>query len=230
MLKKFILSAFALTLPLMGAFAQENAQIKFSVLGDSYSTFKGIIPAENATWYPTDRNDVKEPEQTWWGLIEQRLGWKLEMNNSFSGSTVCYSGYAINGNPRLDMTKSSFITRACDLGFPDYILVCGATNDSWAHVPMGDFKFKKWTKEDLYFFRPAMAKMCEELVTLYPEAKVVFILNNDLSDEVDESVHKICKHYKIQCVDLVAIDRQAGNPSILGMDQIATQVIEALGL
>jgi hypothetical protein len=37
---------------------------KVSVLGDSYSTFIGVIPANYATFYPNDRNDVTEVSQT----------------------------------------------------------------------------------------------------------------------------------------------------------------------
>ena len=41
---------------------------KVSVLGDSYSTFIGVIPANYSSFYPNDRNDVTEVEQTWWSL------------------------------------------------------------------------------------------------------------------------------------------------------------------
>ena len=39
-----------------------SAQKKVSVLGDSYSTFQGIIPANYSTFYPNNQNDVKEVE------------------------------------------------------------------------------------------------------------------------------------------------------------------------
>ena len=42
---------------------------KVSILGDSYSTFQGVGPSHYAPFYPNDRNDVTEVEQTWWSLV-----------------------------------------------------------------------------------------------------------------------------------------------------------------
>ena len=47
---------------------------KVSVLGDSYSTFKGVGPSHYAPFYPNDRNDVVEVEQTWWSLYIKAKG------------------------------------------------------------------------------------------------------------------------------------------------------------
>ncbi|MBP5719925.1 MAG: hypothetical protein J6W82_02525, partial [Bacteroidales bacterium] len=47
----------------ISTFAQTK---KVSVLGDSYSTFKGSNPDGYAPFYPDANNDVKEVEQTWW--------------------------------------------------------------------------------------------------------------------------------------------------------------------
>ena len=41
---------------------------KVSILGDSYSTFEGMIPEGYAVYYPNNGNDVKEVSQTWWDL------------------------------------------------------------------------------------------------------------------------------------------------------------------
>ena len=51
---------------------------KVSVLGDSYSTFQGVIPAHYAPFYPNDRNDCKAVEQTWWDLYIKAKGYVLE--------------------------------------------------------------------------------------------------------------------------------------------------------
>ena len=70
---------------------------RVSILGDSYSTFQGYIPPCNATWYSnpldTARTDVARVDQTWlWQVIEQ-AGFTLEVNDSYSGSTVSFYGY-----------------------------------------------------------------------------------------------------------------------------------------
>ena len=74
--------------------AQSNSQPKkVSVLGDSYSTFAGHNPEGYAPFYPNDRNDVTEVEQTWWSLYIKAMGYELEQNNSWGGTTICGTGY-----------------------------------------------------------------------------------------------------------------------------------------
>lgn len=216
--------------------AQNADTLRVSILGDSYSTFEGWMqPAWNAVWYfpeasekTNKNNDVKLIEQTWWHQVAKDMGYILEKNNSFSGSTICYTGYKDKDGNHRDFSDRSFIGRAADLGHPDVILVCGGTNDSWCGAQVGDYKWRKWANEDLHFFRPAMAKMCSELKELYPEARILFILNSELRDDINDSVHTICRHYKIECIDLHNIDKQSGHPSIAGMSAFATQVEKQL--
>ena len=108
------------------------------------------------------------------------------------------------------------------------ILVCGATNDSWCGAPIGDYVFGNWTDKQLYSFRPAMAKLLYDLKGNYPMARIVFILNSELKDEINESVHTICKHYNVPCLDLHNIEKQSGHPSVAGMKAFADQVVEFL--
>ena len=199
---------------------------KISILGDSYSTFEGVIPEGNAIWYfqpPKARNGIDTPEKTWWSLAIAGLGGTLEKNESFSGSTVCYTGYN-----KSDATKSSFVTRLERLGDPDLILVCGATNDSWANSPIGEFKYENWTNEELFSFRPAMAKMLADLQSRYPKAKVFVLLNDCLKGVINDSVHEICQHYNVPCIDLKGIAKGAGHPNVDGMKTMAEQTIAAV--
>ena len=207
--------------------------LKVSILGDSYSTFEGCVtPDTNFVWYwkenspGRDRNNnVCMKEQTWWYQLIQRMRVKLETNNSFSGSTICYTGYkSKETGEHQDYSDRAFITRSNKLGNPDLILVCGATNDSWAGAPVGEYVFGNWTKEQLYFFRPAMAKLLYDLKGNYPTASILFILNTDLRPEINESVHTICKHYDVDCLDLHDIEKQDGHPSIKGMQAFVDQV------
>lgn len=197
--------------------------VRVSILGDSYSTFRDCIPAGNAVWYPHVKNDVKKAENCWWYLVIQAINGKLEKNESWSGSTICYTGY--HG---VNAAKSSFVTRASRLGDPGLILICGATNDSWANSPIGEYKWSDWKVEELFSFRPAMAKMLADIKKLYPDAKVYFILNDCLKPVINESVHEICKHYNVPCIDLKNIAKQSGHPSVAGMKAIAEQVVKAI--
>lgn len=201
-------------------FAQNQKVV--SILGDSYSTFEGYIPAENLAWYklaPSDKTDVTSVEQTWWKLWIGQNNCQLGMNNSYSGATICDTGY-----DKRDYSDRSFATRLQNLGRPDVLFIMGGTNDSWAKSPIGNYKYAKWTKEDLYSFRPAMAYMLHEIKALYPRTKVYFLLNNGLKEEINESVKTICKKYGVPCLELKDIDKKSGHPSIKGMQQICEQL------
>lgn len=205
------------------------AQTKVSILGDSYSTFGGYVyPATNLCWFgdtvrkPAPEqlaNNVKKVEQTWWHLLIKKLDAKLEFNSSFSGATICHTGYG-----KKDFSDRSFITHLQCLGNPDLILVMGGTNDDWANVPLGKYQYKKWIHKDLFHFRPAFAYVLHQLQTLYPEAKVVNIVNCDLDKQITQSMAEICKHYRICNIELKDIDKQGGHPSIKGMQMICDQV------
>lgn len=205
-----------------------GAQTKsVSVLGDSYSTFEGAIPKGNAIWYFKRNNpnqtDVNKLEQTWWSLLIADKGWKLEMNESYSGSTICNTGYNKD-----DYSDRSFTKRMVNLGNPDIIFIFGATNDSWAHSPIGDYKYDDITTDDLWSFRPAMAKMLAWMKEHYAQSDIYFLLNDGLSADINTSVKTICEHYDVKCIELQQIDKMAGHPSVKGMQQIAKQVAEAM--
>lgn len=202
-----------------------NAQTKsVSVLGDSYSTYENFMtPSTNELWYyaenPEARTDVKNVRQTWWHQVIKENGWRLCVNNSYSGATISYSGY--DGN---DYRDRSFNTRMDNLGQPDVIFVFGATNDSWAGSPIGEYKYERITYGDLYQFRPAFARMLQWMTDRYVNTEIFFLLNDDLRDEIDESVKTICAHYGVPVIELVGIDKISGHPSVKGMRQIADQV------
>ena len=208
---------------------QAQSKLGISILGDSYSTFKGyVVPDSNYVWYPQENpanNDVQDVRQLWWQqLIRNHQGYRLCQNNSFSGATICHTGY-----DGADYSDRSYCTRLWNLGSPDVILVFGGTNDTWAKSPIGDFQYGNWQKNDLYKFRPAMAYVLENLLNRYPGVRIYVIINDILSDEVTASMKTICQHYHVSYIQLHDIDKQWGHPSQKGMQQIAEQVAAALG-
>lgn len=222
------LFCFFLVLFMAASLLSAQQKVKVSILGDSYSTFCGYVtPATNLCWYgvPGDKkeNDVTKVEETWWYRLINEHGLLLERNNSYSGSTVCNTGYKI-----ADYSDRSFITRMDNLGTPDLILVFGGTNDSWAGVPIGNYQYSGWTKADLYNFRPAFCCLLDFLATQYPQAEICNITNSELSDDVTNSMTEICRHYKITNILLHDIDKQWGHPSVKGMKDISEQLWEAL--
>jgi len=206
--------------------------LSVSILGDSYSTFQGYLePDTNAVWYwakpDPKRTDLNSVRQTWWHKFVKENGYKLEVNNSFSGSTICFSGYRKEGSSSFsDYSDRSFVTRLTALGNPDIILVFGGTNDSWAGSPIGEYKYQNYLRNDLYSFRPAVAFLLENLIDYYPNVKIYFMLNDGLKEEINESVLSVCRHYGIDCIVLHDIDKISGHPSVKGMESIANQVRE----
>ena len=214
----------------LGISAEAQRLPSVSILGDSYSTFEGYLqPDTNSVWYwekPADesRTDVESVRQTWWHRLIRENGYRLCVNNSYSGATISNTGYKDEkGKPR-DFTDRSFVTRVSSLGCPDIIFIFGATNDSWAGVPIGEYKYADWTKQDLYNFRPAMACLLEKVADHYPNVDIYFLLNDGLRPEINESVKTVCKHYAVPCIELQNIDKKSGHPSVLGMEQICNQI------
>ena len=226
-MKKSILSIFLLLICTLSAQAQAKPSV--TIFGDSYSTFEGYLtPDTMETWYfdrhdDLRRTDVSSVRQTWWWQVIQRMGWKLEVNNSWSGATICNTGY-----DDADYTHRSFVTRLNSLGSPDIILLLGATNDSWCGAPIGEYKYADWRRADLYTFRPALAYLLSHLQDRYPTARLYYILNNDLKESINASVAQICQHYGVPLIRLSDIDKTSGHPNIRGMQQIADQVVAAL--
>lgn len=204
-------------------FTYASAQTKkVSVLGDSYSTFVGVIPSNYSSFYPNDRNDVTKIEQTWWSLYVKTKGYALEKNDSWGGTTICGTGYG-----GMNSSYSNFISRVDSLGNPDIIFVFGGTNDAWANSPMGEYQYSDWTKDDCKYFRPALACLIDMLQKRYAQAEICFILNSELREPINESMREVCKHYNVKLVELHDIEKQNGHPSINGMKSICDQLLEA---
>lgn len=213
-----------------GKAAAPEAPKKVSILGDSYSTFKGYIPEDFIAWYlPVPKEgrptDVTEVEQTWWDIFIKKHGYQLETNNSYSGSTICNTGYS-----KQDYSDRSFINRVDQLGNPDLILVYGGTNDSWAGSPLGKYVYEGWTPKQLYSFRPATAYMLSELKRLYPKARILFMVNGPdvLKPEIITSIQEICNHYGVEYVMINDIDKMSGHPDQKGMLQIVDYLDETV--
>ncbi|MBR5199899.1 MAG: hypothetical protein IKW20_08780 [Bacteroidales bacterium] len=204
--------------------AQGNEVKTFTILGDSYSTFEGYIPEGNACWYfttPHGENDVTNVEQTWWHIFAKQNGYELLLNDSYSGSTICNTGY-----DGADYSDRAFITRMFNVtaGNPDLIIVFGGTNDSWANAPIGELKYNDWTSSDMYSCLPSCCFMLEHLTAVAKDAQIVFLINSELKEEITEGIIEACKHYGVQSLLLKDIDKIWSHPSVKGMSQISEQL------
>ena len=224
----YIIIALMLILPFAESCAQhQKKEIRtVAILGDSYSTFDGYIPDGNACWYfttPQGENDVVSVEQTWWHQFCEDGGYELIMNESYSGSTICNTGY-----DGADYSDRSFIYRMNLLvsgdRIADLIIVFGGTNDSWAGSPVGELKYGDWEPSEMYSCLPACCFMLDHLTTRAPESEIVFVINSELKDEITNGIIEACAHYGVHALLLKDIEKKWGHPSILGMSQINEQL------
>ena len=236
-----LLSVLALAAVMTSCVNSDPKEIRFSILGDSYSSFAGYVDPATNDVYPYEDIDVTSAEQMWWHKVATETGWIMEKNNSFSGALVCNFEDFASGSY---YAPHSFIRRMDGLGSPDVIFVFGATNDACAQngdnvpvVPLGYDIFSDWTDEQLCTFRPALAYLFDGLKQKYPQAELYFLLDMNLgSDGIDwdrrdafiGAIHRIASHYDVKCIDLEGINKWHWHPNAEGQAAIARQVIEAL--
>ena len=205
------------------------------IFGDSYSTFAGYIPANYPTYYSSvGRNDntpsKMEVGETWWGRLLAITGDNLLLNDSWSGSPVCYTGYDGADCSRM----GSFVCRYKNYvkqGFfkdnkVDTVFVFGGTNDFWAGAPLGEVKLSDLTEDDLYCVLPAFCYLMSALKTELPCAEICFIINTDLRSEIGDCIELAGKHFGVNTVRLHDIDKREGHPTVKGMSQICEQVLK----
>ena len=219
---------------------EETDMIKnFMIFGDSYSTHKDYIPEGYPCFYYSEGRNPEEPvtkmlpTQTWWGRLMENTGATLIQNNSWSGSTVGHTGYEGDCSQ-----TSSFICRYRQLlasGFfeknrIDTFLVFGGTNDSWSDAPLGTEMFSDWQESDLFCVLPAICYFMAKLKQNHPKARIVFIANCDIKEEIVACIQNASQRLGVECVTLHDIDKFTGHPTILGMEQICRQIMEQLNL
>lgn len=203
------------------------------ILGDSYSTFKGYIPPECEPWYdenPRGANGVNRVEQTWWQQLIAQTDTEMLLNNSWSGTTICHTGYSG------DCSHKSFVgrlERMIEDGYfeqntADTVIVFGGTNDSWADSPIGELQYADWQREDLFSVLPATCYLLCRIQQVQPRARIVVIVNTELKPAIADGLIAACTHYDVECVVMRELDKLNGHPSITGMIQIKDQLTEIL--
>ncbi len=205
------------------------------ILGDSYSTYDGCIPEGYPPYYypctSAESGGVRSPEKTWWGALLAETNAALVMNNSWSGSTVCLTGYDNSYCP-----DSAFVNRIqtylrdgqCGGQTVDTVFVFGGTNDSWANSPLGEEKYADWTDADLRQFFPAFCFLQDYLKKQNPSVRVITLINCDLKEEVMQGMADICERFGTEYVVLKEIEKQNGHPNETGMLQIKEQILAAV--
>ena len=205
------------------------------ILGDSISTFEGYIPEGNWCWYfksPQNDTDVCDVNETWWKLLLEATDSNMVLNCSFSGSTLCHTGYDgsdwseyISFSARLlNLIKEDFFAK----NKIDTFFIFGGTNDSWANSPLGEIKYGPKSKEDLFNVLPAYCYIVEAVKEHCKNARIITIVNTDVKPEIANCFDEVSKHYGTEIIKLRDIEKQNGHPNKTGMQQIFTQVLDNL--
>lgn len=210
---------------------------RFVIFGDSYSTHKDHIPDGYAYYYCDGGRDAEVPvtkmlaSETWWGRFLNETGAELVQNDSWSGSTIGYTGYM-----GVNASTSSFITRYLkhyDAGFfknneIDTVFVFGGTNDSWANAPLGEIKYEDFEDSDLFCVFPAICYLMKRLKEDLNGVRVIFIANCEIKISIVECMKAAAKKFGAQVIVLHDVDKECGHPTKLGMKQICEQIIASL--
>lgn len=207
----------------------------FMIIGDSYSTYKGCIPEGYAFYYskegdPTNVVCKMERNETWWQRIIDNDGANLVFNDSWSGSTICNTGYGG------DCSKiNSFIfrfERMVKNGFfkdkkIDVLFVFGGTNDSWADAPFGDGTLKNPSESDLFCVFPAVNYLMNRVKEVLPFTDIYFIINTNIKPEIANHIKSQSKISGVNYIELCNIEKINGHPTPNGMESIYKQIINA---
>lgn len=215
----------------MAACVKTPEPTRFSILGDSYSSYEGFVYPDTNDVYEYEHIGVTGAEQMWWSQVADSTGWVLERNNSFSGAMIS------NFDAMDFYVPASFIHRMDNLGNPNVIFILGGVNDLWYGAPFGEYVYADWTEEQLCSYRPALAYLLDNLKRLYPHAELYFLLETDpCPGGIDEeirlnyiiSTHRIADHYDVDCIDLLDIHKNLWHPDVEGQKNIADQVLDYL--
>lgn len=210
---------------------KSNNGLSFSIIGDSYSTYENWIPSGNSTKYPT--GDVTDVKLTWWWKLANESGMNLLINDSYSGSTICGTGYSgvdcLNTNSFIARAKANLGENNVMKSKPNIIFILGGTNDTWASSPLGTPKYSGWTDDDLYSTLPAFSYLINYLQTWNSGCRIINIMNDMyISQDMIDGMTTICNYYGVENVSLGQIDVSDNHPTVNGMEQIKNKILEKL--
>lgn len=145
--------------------------MKFSILGDSISTYRGWIPEGNRDFY-MENGPVQDVSQTWWRLVMDSL--KLELCSNGSCSMSACSGDSGSQDPLVGSSDLRISQLAGENGeAPDFIIVYMGTNDMVGSVPVGDNDGRQPVEEGYVDnFSDGYTLILDKLEKSYPTAQI----------------------------------------------------------
>ena len=233
---------FRLVLTYTDAPQEAGKKIRVGIMGDSISTFAGeLFDQEYRPHYPRSQDagtadDVTSVRQTWWGKLVYELmtDAEIDANSSMGGSKVISqprSGYVSTDH----LWDAGMVDRVYDFNTPDIIFIHGGTNDSTLQSELGAFSWDLPTRDlDEFKFRSAYDSMVRKLMEYYPEAQLILIIGNSLSEGYVQSILAVSEHYGLPCVSFqgdeipaCATDKDRIHPNPAGHAFMAQKIYES---
>ena len=186
---------------------------KLAIIGDSISTFEGVIPSSHRKYYPTDGCDVDEWTKTYWGhLINDYWHCELDVNTSWSGSSVASGKEGSVRTPFVDDSRLSLLKN------PDCVILFGGTNDAIDSngIGLGEFCYDTPLAQINHNkrFRDAYIYVIKYIQGKFPDAQIICIIGTDITGDYGTSVEAIAKHYGLPTVDFRGEKKVAGKVTI----------------
>ena len=184
---------------------------RLGILGDSISTFEDMIPSDHRSYYTnpaTSGCNVDSWKETYWGLLITKY-WdcELDMNSSWSGSSVADGKEGDYRMPFVDHKRLDLFKN------PDTIILFGGSNDCQDKygIGLGEFSYEVPLSQmnTNKRFRDAYIYVIRYLRERHPNVKFICIIGTHMtaglaspsSDQYAESIKEIAKHYGFPCVD-----------------------------
>lgn len=190
---------------------------KISIIGDSISTYEEYVPEGYKTFYPYPTADVSDVNLTWWMKAINKLGGKLFINNSYSGSCVSTGGSSASQS----MERLSKLVVNGET--PDVIIIYMGSND--CHVPYTVNSFKS-----------AYKKMLTNLKQICPNSEIVLctlptsnLYTKENQNAYNNVITEFATNYKLVNLDKVDITNylvDSAHPNKDGMEKIAEQIVK----
>lgn len=222
---------------------------RFSVLGDSISTFEGYNPPEYNVFYNREKqkvSGVERVEDTWWKMVIDTLGGELLVNNSWSGSLVARQQDQESYFPSA-CSEERTASLHCGNAMPDVVLVFLGTNDWGFGVDIENM----YPRDVCRSFGAAYSVMLEKLRRNYPSSEIwcctltATYRSNDPNytfrptyggihmEEYNAIIRQTAMNYQCRIADIYNNQKPCDtidglHPNRQGMALLAEQVIQAM--
>ena len=111
-----------------------------------------------------------------------------------------------------------------DLSSINTFIIYGGINDIAVQAPIGEIKYDNITEQDLYYFYPAVISLFQKSKQNLPNARILFVINDELNAYISQDLISICEAINIEYVVLQNISKMDYHPDIAGMNEIYRQI------